>query len=231
MAPASIASIAAVSGVWAELQDRNDIAIILREIIGRHALYDVFHEDEGQTSHETGYQTIIWIKIIYDLQGCYLSGITAGMLNPSQTLERELLFSSILYLISAKLRTFPSQTTLIGDHGDALAHDIGRLILAQTVLSGLRLLLLRKDQIPPNQIRSLQAALNQGWRDDHLRGVERCIVQQIFAAILDIIHEPDHVDAYRVERENARLPAYATGLVCLRAHMENMANLPSIPWT
>ena len=218
-----------LAAVWDHLQGRNDISGTLREVIGQHALQHTFRGDEAQTSGEN-YETIIWIKIIYDLQRCYLSGITTGTTEiPSQILPcllpHELLFSSILYLINTKVRTFPSQTTLMTKE-----FTRPRLILVQTILSGLRLLLLHKDHVSLHQKRSLQAAINEAWRDDHLRGVECCMVQQVFAAMLDVMNESDHVDAYRVERENARLPTYTSGLVRPCNTFRSTTDVRSISW-
>jgi hypothetical protein len=198
-----------LAAVWIHLQDRIAISSILREVIGQHALHDVFEADELQT------ETILWVKTIYDLQRCYLCGVTTGLsdilsLSSSHLLPPDLLLSSILYLISIKGKSFSSQTTLLTN-----TFMRPRLILAQTILSGLRLLLLYKDHLSPNQRRCLQAALNEAWRHDQLQGTERCIVQDVYVAMLDVMGEPDHRDAYQLERENARLPTYASGLVSL----------------
>jgi hypothetical protein len=101
-----------LAAVWIHLQDRIAISSILREVIGQHALHDVFEADELQT------ETILWVKTIYDLQRCYLCGVTTGLsdilsLSSSHLLPPDLLLSSILYLISIKGKSFSSQTTLL----------------------------------------------------------------------------------------------------------------------
>lgn len=201
-----------LASVWEHLLHRNDLPVVLREIIGQHALQSASQED--QTHPDKGvHETVIWIRVIYDLQRCYLSGYTIGTSEiPPQIvsclLPTDLLLSSILYLISIKTSTFPSQTTLMTKE-----FVRRRLILARTILSGLRLSLSHKYSLNSKQKGRLQSAINGAWKDDNLRGAECCIVQLVFAAMMDVMTDLEHVDAYRVERENARLPIFSTGLV------------------
>ncbi|KAF2826414.1 hypothetical protein CC86DRAFT_467125 [Ophiobolus disseminans] len=200
-----------LAAAWEHLQGHHDVSAILREIIGHHALQGVFQDDDSDLSNDS-FEALIWIKILYDLQRCYLGGTSTGASHISSEatkwlLPPDLLFSSIIYLINVKVRVFSSETTLMTKE-----FTRPRLILAQTVLSGLRLLLLQQDQISAHQRRSLRIALNEAWRNDDLQGVECCIIKQVFAAALDVINDPHHVDAYRTERENARLPTYTSSL-------------------
>lgn len=201
-----------LAAIWEHLLGRHDASVILREIIGHHALQSVALHDEPQSSRET-YQAFVWIKTIYDLQRCYLSGITS---TSSQSLSDifaylipvETVFPSLIYLIHVKNKSFPGQIEL-------LANELARYryLLTLTILSGLRLLLLYKDSISQHQRYQLQAALNTTWQDTHLQGVERCLVQQVFAAMLCVLDNPTHADAYQAERKNGRLPTYNSGLV------------------
>lgn len=88
-----------------------------------------------------------------------------------------------------------------------------RHVLAQTILSGLRLLLLRKESVKGNDQRRLQNAINQAWSEDRLHGVERFIVSELFAEVLNALSEPARENPYAREWANAKLPAYAAGLV------------------
>lgn len=199
-----------LAAVWKQLQDRTDITSVLREVIGQHVLCDLGQEDDAHTT-----QTIVWIKAIYDLQRCYLCGADPSdiqsQIAPS-LLPFELLYSSILYLIEVKVKHFPSQTALL-----TKVFTRPRLILAQAVLSGLRLLTLHKSHITAQQRQRLRLAFNEAWKDDVLQGAEGCMVQNVFAAIMDLMTEIHHVDAYRAERESASLPIYASGLVSLQS--------------
>lgn len=198
--------------VWAALQGRHDIASVLREIIGQHSI-DTTLQDGDLSSPESSIQAIIWIKTIFDLQRCYLSGIANGAAECppyvlSCLLPSELLFTSIIYLINAKTRIFPSQTTLLTREFTRPRH-----ILAQTILSGLRLLLLRKESIATHDKRRLQAAINAAWQYDRLHGVERFIVSDLFAQSLDAVNDTSHENPYLTEWMNAKLPTFAAGLV------------------
>jgi hypothetical protein len=211
--------------VWEHLLGRNDLPEVLREIIGQHALQRTFIEHEAQPSDEA-HETIIWIKTIFDLQRCYLNGHTIGASNiPSQLsawlLPPDLLLSSVLYLIGTKSRMITSETS---------QEAIQRTILVQTVLSGLRLLLWHKQRISPDAKWRLQSAVVKAWKDDHMPEIESCIVQQVFPTILDVLKDTDHVDAYRMERENAGLPTYASGLVSILANTIDSSDINSILW-
>jgi hypothetical protein len=199
-----------LADVWQHLQGRNDIASILREIIGTFE-FTLLENDSRRT--EESIRTVIWIKTIFDLQRCYLSGNATGVHDCppyvlSYLIPSELLFSAIIYLINIKTRVFPSQTTLLTREFTRPRH-----ILVQTLLSGLRLLLLRKEKITLQDARRLQNAINISWKDDRLHGVERFVVSDIFAAVLDSVNDTARDNSYSAERLNARLPNYDAGLV------------------
>ena len=203
----------ALADVWKYLEDRHDVANILREIIGQYSVDTILLGDDDSRNVEETVKTVIWIKTIFDLQRCYFSGNATGMagLPPyilSSLLPPELLFSTILYLVSIKTRSFSSQTMLMTREFTRPRH-----ILAQTILSGLRLLLLRKEVLSQGDKRKLQNAINTAWRDDRLLGVERFIVADLFAEILNSISDTDRENPYQREWANANLPTYAAGLV------------------
>ncbi|KAJ4347895.1 uncharacterized protein N0V89_009267 [Didymosphaeria variabile] len=203
--------------VWEHLQGRHDIANLLREIVGQHSIAS--HDTESRSIEES-IRTIGWIKIVFDAQRCYLSGIATGVAECppyvlSCLLPPDLLFSTILYLINVKTSLFSSQTTLMTREFTRPRH-----ILAQTILSGLRLLLLRKEGINANDKRRLQNAINQAWREDRLHGVERFIVAELFAEILNALNEPSRENPYAREWANAKLPTYAAGLYPLDIRVE-----------
>ncbi|KAF9731818.1 hypothetical protein PMIN03_008876 [Paraphaeosphaeria minitans] len=203
--------------VWEHLQGRHDIASLLREIVGQHSISS--HDTESR-SIEEAIRTIGWIKIVFDSQRCYLSAIATGVAECppyvlSYLLPPDLLFSTILYLINVKTGLFSSLTTLMTREFTRPRH-----ILAQTILSGLRLLLLRKEGINADAQRRLQNAINQAWKDDRLHGVERFIVSELFAEVLNALSEPSRENPYAREWANAKLPTYAAGLYPLDIRVE-----------
>ncbi|KAH7393020.1 hypothetical protein BKA66DRAFT_457420 [Pyrenochaeta sp. MPI-SDFR-AT-0127] len=200
-----------LAAVWEHLAGRTDISDTLREITGHHALQSALHEDEHGHADDAS-QTIVWIKTIFDLQRCYLSGISSSTSGcpPNLTsclLPPELLFSSILYLLEVKIRSFPSQTSEITSD-----LTLPRLVLAQTILSGVRLLLSRRENLSSRQIERLKSAIKKAWDGDNVDGVERFITKELFATILELLEDSSHVDSHQTERAKARLPTYATGL-------------------
>lgn len=199
--------------VWDQFQGRQNVANLVREILGQHAVDASLHQhDSWNIEHSV--RTIGWIKLVFDSQRCHLSGIATGVADCppyvlSCLLPPELLFSTILYLIDIKTKHFSSQTTLMTREFTRPRH-----VLAQAVLSGLRLLLLRKDVLTSDDTRRLQNAINSAWRDDRLHGVERFVVTELFAEILNSLNEPSRENPYIREWKNAKLPTYAAGLVC-----------------
>lgn len=205
--------------IWASLEGRHDIASILREIIGQHSIETALHEDES--SHpDSLVHSVIWIKAIYDLQRCYLSGLSNGVAEcPPYILHYllppELLLSSILYLVNVKRRLFSSEITVLTKE-----FTRPRSLLAQCILSGLRLILLRKDVFALCDKRRLQRAVNVAWQHDRLYGVERFIVSDLFAQALDAVSteitgttRDSRENSYMTEWQSARLPKFAAGLV------------------
>lgn len=200
-----------LAAVWKRLLGRYDISATICEITGQNLLLNLLRNDEQHSQELLG--TTIWIKTIFDLERCYLSGTTTGVSECSPNvspclLPQELLLSSILYLIDTKTRLFPAQDQLIDEE---LVQS--RLILAQAVLSGLRLLILRKQCLPEHHLRRLQVAIENAWKYDRVEGVERLVTQQIFPLIFRSLHDPEYPDQYRKERSTVQLPSYSAGLV------------------
>jgi hypothetical protein len=198
--------------VWEHLLGRDDLPKVLCEIIGQHALQSTLIEREPQSNHKA-HDCIIWIKVIFDLQRCYMIGHPTSASDTSSRvstclLPPDLLLSSTLYLISVKSRMTSNETVLVTQE---FVHR--RLILAQAILSGLRLLLWHKECISPHDKWRLQTAITEAWKDDHMQDLECCIVQQIFPAMMDVMKDSNHVDMYRIERANTGLPTYDSGLV------------------
>lgn len=204
--------------VWALLQGRRDNACVLREIIGQHAIESLGNEVESQ-SVDQAIRTTIWIKTIFDLQRALLSGTSTGVAEcppylRTCLLPSELLLSSILYLVDIKTRVFSTQIAVVTEE---FGHP--RLILAQAVLSGLRLLLLRRENITAVRKRRLRRSINAAWQGDQLQGMEQFIVSKLFTEILDIVNDTSTDNPYQQELIRARLPSYASGLVSLRLWM------------
>ena len=206
------------AALWENLAGQSNISDTLREITGQHALQSAIQGHE-QWHANGSIQHIIWIKTILDLQRCYLSGISQGVSEcpPNVSaclLPLDLLFSSILYLLDVKARSFSYSNTI--SKGDM---PLANLIVAQTIVSGLRLLLLRKEALSQRQRQQLQSAIHVSWRDEDVQGAERFITQEILVAMLDSLNDPNHVDPYQTERAKAQIPSYATGLVRLTCRL------------
>ncbi|OCK85328.1 hypothetical protein K432DRAFT_400416 [Lepidopterella palustris CBS 459.81] len=204
-----------VAEAWRYLEGRHDIADILREILGQHAL-DSSHQVQEDTAGniEVSLRIIIWIKVILDLQRTYLSGNVSGVnecppyLLPC-LLPSEPVFSIIMYLIQVKSKLFPSQTTIM-----TREFASQRYFIAQTILSGFRLLLLRNEIVSPQNKRLLQRAIIYAWQHDRLTGVEQFVVSDVFSELLDQIptDESQVRESFVSEWAKAHLPTFSAGL-------------------
>ncbi|KAF2660137.1 hypothetical protein K491DRAFT_688460 [Lophiostoma macrostomum CBS 122681] len=204
--------------VWTSLQRRHDIASILHEIIGQHVVVSL--DRDGSQNVDDSIRIIIWIKTVLDLQRGLLSGTSRGVTEcPSYVLPcilpSELLLSTVFYLVDTKTRAFPRGSILISRNFRRLS-----LLLAQTLLSGLRLVSLKKVNLDIHDTSRLRVAINAAWQYDRLDGVEQFIVSRLFAEILDSLNAATTEDPYQQELVQARIPTYASGLYPLDVRPE-----------
>jgi hypothetical protein len=199
-----------VAAIWEGLQSRNDISNILNEILGQHTL-DLLHLQEASPTTITNRLCpIIWIKAIFDLQRTYLQATAGAHDCPVPGLiPTELLYNTLIYLLHIKTKLFPGTSPPEDDT------SYQRMLLANTLLSGLRLLLLRNEYISPEKLRHLENTLQAVWEEHDLPECEHFVLFELFPEALDA-ESPTENQAgndFAVGLRQVGVPTFVEGLV------------------
>jgi hypothetical protein len=200
-----------IAAIWERLQNRTDAPNILQEIIGQHALELLDHSEYSVPAITNALQPVLWIKIIFDLQRAYLQA-TAGVIDciVPGLLSSELIYSTLMYLLHIKPKLFP-------DRGPKLAPKwiAEHMIMAHTLLSGIRLLLLRKEPIATERLRRLEETLAAVWSGQSHSPECEFIVHGLFPEALDT-ESPTENQAgsdYAAVLRAVGIPTFVEGLV------------------
>ena len=190
--------------VWMQLKARTDIDNILCETIGHYNLESSIPVSSDETLRDS-LRLVVFFKVVFDLQRTYSqcsnsSAESAYLLQPKQ------LFLAIIHLIHLKARVYrrPRDTSV--------QFTTHRCFLAQTLVSGLRALWLRKYDLSKDQISFLQRELNEAWKGEELTGLEKFIHQIVRRTILEGLGDLNS-DLSRPACGQAQLQSYSTGLV------------------
>jgi hypothetical protein len=202
-----------VAAVWEQL-GRRDVGNILREIIGEHAAeLAVVQMQDDVSRTEPLIRPVLWIKAIFDLQRAYLQGLTnVHDCHPyflPYLLPSEAIFSTLMYLIRVKSDLFPSNTPAPPDFA---RH---RHFIAQVLLGGIRLLLLRGDAIPPDLRFNLERVMRAAWHHPDLSSAESYLIMDLLPRAIDQIGSPElsKKQSTLLTSNNTSLPSFASGLV------------------
>ncbi|KAK1142690.1 hypothetical protein N8T08_007495 [Aspergillus melleus] len=180
-----------VAAVWEQL-GRRDLASILREIIGEHAAAIAVSQiqDGTQASKvESLTRSVFWIRAIFDLQRTYLQGLRSVHDGQSNFLHyllpSDVILSAVMYLVQVKTSLFPCTSTTAPD----LVRS--RHFLAHTLLAGIRLLLLRGENMSPDAKFNMERVIRSAWRDPDLSGMERYLVSDLLPKAINSIGSPE----------------------------------------
>jgi hypothetical protein len=208
-----------VAAVWEQL-GRHDVANIVREIVGQHAIDLALQWQDGLSNNtEQLIHAVCWIKVIFDLQRTYLQGC-AGVANCDPYVVRylippDLIFSTMMYLIQVKSKLFPSTAATIP------AYSKHRYFIAKTLLSGIRVLLLRNESLPVENKYNLERAIRAAWKgQSDLSPPERQLLAEVLQEAIDRIPTANQADGPQSDRQlwlnfldRAAIPSFMTGLV------------------
>jgi hypothetical protein len=185
-----------VAIAWDQLGGRHDVASILHEVLGQHAsdLALLQLQDDLVGSVEPLMRIVSWIKVVMDLQRAYVPGFDAGhavSYDASTRISSELIFSTMMYLIQIKSRVFPTHTMTMREFAKY------RYQIAQVLLSGLRVLLLRNDFMPLEKKYNLKRSLDKAWSHPSLPEEERFLVFDLLPAAIDLLKSTESQDERR----------------------------------
>lgn len=203
-----------VAAVWEQL-GRHDVANILREIMGEHAAeLAVLQVRSGLVSSiEPVTRMVFWVKAIFDLQRTYLQGV-AGVADchpyvVPYLLSSEMVYSTLMYLVRVKSELFPSTTATILEFAQY------RYFLAQTLLAGVRVLLLRGEGLLDEMKGNLEHAIRVAWNHPGLSNAEQYLVNNLLPGAIGRIGSSEVQDTTPSGPTSRApiLPAFVSGLV------------------
>lgn len=208
-----------VAAVWEQL-GRTDIGNILREIIGDHAAQlAVSQVQNGLVADiEPLVRMVFWIKAIFDLQRSYLQGLTSVRECPPTLLPyllpSETIYSTLMYLIRIKAELLPMMAAGVRDRAQY------RYFLAEAVLAGVRLLLLRGGCIHAEMRSNLERAMKIAWQHPGLANEESYLVNVLLPRAIGDIGCADVSNGQSPLAACGRhsLPSFNSGLVSTSLH-------------
>lgn len=209
-----------VAAVWEQL-GRTDISNILREIIGDHAAQlAVSQVQNGLVADvEPLVRMVFWIKAIFDLQRSYLQGLTSVRECPTSLLPyllpSETIYSALMYLIRVKAELLPMTAAGVRDRAQY------RYFLAEAVLAGVRLLLLRGESLHAEMRSNLERAMKTAWQHPGLSNEEGYLVNVLLPRAINDIGSADASNGQSPLAASGRrlLPSFNSGLVSLSLHL------------
>jgi len=202
-----------LAAIWAQLETRTDIDNILCEVIGRNSLEASVLLTDSAEVLSSSLHLVVFFKVIFDLQRTYSQGLRPSSECPHLLRPKQLLLG-IVYLLRLKCRVFHRS----GDTSDQYVAK--RSFIAQTLVSGLRALWLRRYPLTPDEINQLRSSFHEAWDRDELKGLDLFLIQTICQGTLQELYELSNQPSelsYPACKE-VTLRDYSTGLV---------SNLPS----
>jgi hypothetical protein len=200
-----------LASLWIKLEDRNDTANLLREIVGQHTSDLLDLDNLFQADVQPALRSIYWIKVVFDIQRSYQQA--AAYPNVPGLLPSELIYTTLLHVLDVHSKIFANNKDTI-----RTGH---RLLVAHAFLSGFRLLTLLHEQLEPRKLLRLQKALQIVSKDGcHLSATEEFIFSVLAPAALTISSssELQSGNAYSLSLRQMGLPTFPEGLypLCLR---------------
>ena len=157
------------AAIWVHLEARTDIDNVLREIIGQNSLESSVSLNPDELLNSS-VRLIIFVKVIFDLQRTYSQSSVPSTKSPHLLQPRQL-FLAIIYLLRLKSKVFCRSKDTSTEYVSQ------RSFLAQTLVSGLRALWLRRHAFPVNDIELLSRTLDDAWKGDKLNDLEKFLVK------------------------------------------------------
>lgn len=201
-----------LAAAWDVVFARPDISNIVREIVGHHvgdlALLQLRANVVDHVN--TVIRIASWVRILFDLQRTYPTGVGPGVdaaaSSLTSSLSTENILSCMLYLIDLKSKLFPPQSVVDFETARFRYH------LAFTLLSGVRVILLRNDTLSPDVKGGLRRSIVSAWNHPNLPEDEKFLVFELLpAAISHIRTGPPQPTAF--DPQSSNVPSQSPGNV------------------
>lgn len=206
-----------VAAVWEQL-GRRDLEIILHEIIGQHAAD--LAVSAGHNGHAEGMeslvQPVLWIQMLFNVQRTYLQGLASSRdCHPyfaPYLLSSGIVLSTLMYLAKVKTDLFPC---LRPTAPDLLKY---RHVIGHTFLVGIRLLILRGEEMSSETKFRLERAMRSAWEHPDLSNSESFLINDLLPKAIASIGSLDLHQAQQslLKSSMASLPAFSSGIVRLQ---------------
>ncbi|CAG8953761.1 hypothetical protein HYFRA_00006652 [Hymenoscyphus fraxineus] len=164
--------------IWATLQGRLDINNLVQELVGRYQLEIGKSGNVRERLHKIAFQHVVTLRIIFDLQRTYLQSSKPSPETKSCLLDTEILFNVLSHLLDVKSTIFDT------NDGTLPPEDARHSYIGQTLLSGLRALLLRNKRLSQEEYDLFNTKIEETWGGDDLEDVDHFIVNQLCRGIL-----------------------------------------------
>ncbi|KAL4779812.1 hypothetical protein BJX76DRAFT_364901 [Aspergillus varians] len=202
-----------VAAVWEQL-GRRDLENILHEIIGEHAAsLAVCAGQHGHASTmESMTQSVLWIQTLFNVQRTYLQGLaTAQECHPyfvPYLMSSEIVFSTLMYLTRVKMDLFPCSKPTASEFQGY------RQIIGHTFLVGIRLLILRGEDMNSEMKFRLERAMRSAWEHPDLSKSESFLINDLLPKAIASIGTPDLFQAQQslIRSSKAHVPVFSSGI-------------------
>ena len=161
-----------VAAIWSVLAGRQDVDMILREIIGAHSLNVSIARRDSSKLREAYISHVVTLRVIFDLQRTYLQSSPRTTESKSSALPLELLFSAVLHLLDVIVLGCITCCDLSNEE------PYSRLT-AHTALAGLRTLLLRQKSLTALEYDTLNSRFEEIYERGHWYGAKYTLMLRL----------------------------------------------------
>ncbi|KAL2835056.1 hypothetical protein BDW59DRAFT_168359 [Aspergillus cavernicola] len=202
-----------VAAVWEQL-GRRDLENILHEIIGEHTAS--LAVCGGQYSHASDLEaltrSVLWIQTLFNVQRTYLQGLaTMRDCHPyfvPYLISSEITYSTLMYLTKVKMELFPCAKPT---PPELMRY---RHLMANTLLVGIRLLILRGENVNSEMKFRLERAMRSAWEHPDLSNSERFLINDLLPKAITSIGSSDLFRRQQslLKASKAHLPLFTSGI-------------------
>jgi hypothetical protein len=196
-----------IAGIWAVLHGRRDIDNILREIVGQYSLDISKHREDHEKARTRAFTYIVALRAIFDLQRAYLQSSDTGSRSQTCLAQPHLLLSILSHLLEVKATLFCASHAL-------LEHDHHCSYIGQTLLSGLRSLMLHPTKLSRKEYNEFTHRFEDVWSSERLCEVDHFTINRLCHRMLAALADESHGHVYSLPACGVvKFPDFYSGLV------------------
>lgn len=215
--------------VWDRLKSRTDIDSLVRESFGEYDLQSALFEPRSPGLVKVSMTVVVSMRVVFDLQRTYLQSGDRSPEIISYLISPTMIILTLRKLMNLKSSLFPP---------GSLRDDCDQsCFIAQTILSGIRILMLRSRYpekcLSSDQKHGLLDRLTRAWdfnEERNMSSVEKFIIRDICVPSLESIPTrdsptlPTHPQLFQPACGGHTLQSYLIGLVSFEFHQPTTAD-------